>query len=74
MRFLVHQRKISQHTTSDSYLFVADVPMDREWTDTDIYKRYELTDEEIEYVESQIKPMGATDVVEGAEADDEDLP
>lgn len=48
--------------------------MDREWTDTDIYKRYELTDEEIEYVESQIKPMGATDVVEGAEADDEDLP
>lgn len=73
VRFLVHQRKVSQHTTSDSYLFVPDIPMDREWTDADLYKRYQLTDEEIADIESQIKPMSATDVTETpANGDDED--
>ena len=72
VRFLVHQRKVSQHTTSDSYLFVPDIPMDREWTDADLYKRYQLTDEEIAYIESEIKPMSATDVIEGPANSDED--
>lgn len=72
VRFLVHQRKVSQHTTSDSYLFVADIPMDREWTDADLYKRYKLSEDEIAYVESQIKPMGAADVIEDEPVPEED--
>lgn len=60
-RFLVLQRKISQHLTNDRFSFVPDLPMDREWTDEMLYERYGLTDEEIEYVESQIKPMESDD-------------
>ena len=47
VRYLVHQRKVSQHTTSDTYMFVPDIPMDREWTDTALYARYGLSAEDI---------------------------
>lgn len=70
VRFLVHQRKVSQHTTSDTYLFVPDVPMDREWTDAALYERYGLSGEDITFIESQIKPMAATDVIEPEPGDD----
>ncbi len=29
----------------------------RPWTDTDLYAKYKLTDEEIQFIESMIKPM-----------------
>lgn len=70
VRFLVSLRKVSQDITSDRFLFVPDLPMDHEWTDAELYKRYGLTVEEIDFVESQIKPMGATDVLE-PETEDE---
>jgi site-specific DNA-methyltransferase (adenine-specific) len=38
--------------------------MDRIWTDADLYERYGLTDDEIAYVESQIKVMPAPEPVE----------
>ena len=57
VRFLVLQRKISQHTRPGVFKFVPDLPMDRIWTDDDLYARYGLTADEIAYVESQIKPM-----------------
>ncbi len=71
VRFLVHQRKASQHTTSDTYLFVPDIPMDREWTDAELYERYELSPEDVEYIEAQVKPMSATDVIEPEPEDEE---
>lgn len=63
VRFLIHQRKVSQHSTGDAYLFVPDLPMTRAWSDAELYARYGLTDAEVEHVESQIKPMnpGVTD-------------
>lgn len=66
VRFLVHQRKITQHTRPDVFQFVPDLPMDTLWTDEALYARFEFDADEIAYVESQIKPMLA-----GGDDDDE---
>ncbi|MDQ6775851.1 MAG: Eco57I restriction-modification methylase domain-containing protein [Actinomycetota bacterium] len=63
-RFLVSLRKIAQHNDAGRFAFVPDLPMDREWTDADLYARYDLTDEEIAFVESQVKEMPAVADVE----------
>ena len=68
VRFLVSLRKSTQHATRDVYSFVPDVPLDRDWTDEHLYERYGLTDDEIEFVESQVAPHEQTlfDDVDGA--------
>lgn len=53
-RFLVLQRKITQHLTPDRFKFVPMLDMTRSWTDGDLYDYFGLTDEEREYVESSI--------------------
>lgn len=57
-RFLLLQRKITQDLTPDRFGFVPLVPLNTVWTDRDLYERYGLTEDEIAYIESQIKPMG----------------
>jgi site-specific DNA-methyltransferase (adenine-specific) len=54
VRFLVSLRKATQHATRDVYSFVPDLPLDREWTDVKLYKRYGLTKSEIDFIESQV--------------------
>ncbi|MBI1952910.1 MAG: Eco57I restriction-modification methylase domain-containing protein [Candidatus Omnitrophica bacterium] len=54
LRFLVSIRKATQHATRDVYSFVPDLPMNQEWTDAKLYKRYGLTKNEIAFVESQV--------------------
>lgn len=54
VRFLVSLRKATQHATRDVYSFVPDLPLDQEWTDTKLYKRYRLTPDEIAFIESQV--------------------
>lgn len=54
VRFLVSLRKITQNITRDSYRFVPDLPMDRAWTDQDLYKRYGLNRGQVEFIESMI--------------------
>jgi site-specific DNA-methyltransferase (adenine-specific) len=54
VRFLVSLRKATQHATKDVYAFVPDLPVDQEWTDAKLYKRYNLTKDEIAFVESQV--------------------
>ena len=54
VRFLIHQRKIAQDTSPENFRFVPDLPMERRWTDQDLYARYNLDDEEIACIESQI--------------------
>lgn len=53
-RFLVSLRKATQHATRDVYAFVPDLPLDQEWTDEKLYKRYGFTAEEIAFIESQV--------------------
>jgi len=37
--------------------FVPILDMTKEWTDEKLYARYELTKEEINFIESKIRPM-----------------
>ena len=54
VRFLVSLRKSTQHATRDVYAFVPDLPLNQDWTDAKLYKRYGLTKSEIAFIESQV--------------------
>jgi site-specific DNA-methyltransferase (adenine-specific) len=56
VRFLVLQRKLTQHVTPDRFRFVPLLDMTRRWTDADLYAHFGLTDEEAAYIEASIKP------------------
>jgi site-specific DNA-methyltransferase (adenine-specific) len=57
VRFLVSLRTNTQHLYSERFAFVPDLPMDRTWTDTDLYSRYGLTSDEVDYIERSMKSM-----------------
>lgn len=59
VRFLISLRKNTQDLYSERFAFVPDLPMDRTWTDADLYDRYSLTKDEIAFIESQVKEMPA---------------
>lgn len=63
-RFLVSLRKISQHTKADTYAWVPQQVWDRAWTDSELYKKYDLTSDQISFIEEMIRPM---DIKEGSE-------
>lgn len=50
-------RKITQHATHATYRWVPIQSWDRTWTDEELYKKYSLTETEIAYIESLIRPM-----------------
>ena len=56
-RFLVLLRKNTQHATSKVYQFVPQQDFSKPWTDEELYKKYGLTEEEIAFIESMIRPM-----------------
>lgn len=66
-RFLVSLRKLTQNITRDSYRFVPKLPMDRTWTDPDLYERYQITDDEVAYIESLIASRDSADKPEDDE-------
>lgn len=53
-RFLVSLRKSTQDAPKNVYAFIPDLPLNQEWTDAKLYKRYGLTKAEIAFVESQV--------------------
>jgi site-specific DNA-methyltransferase (adenine-specific) len=61
VRFLVSLRTNTQDLYSERFAFVPRLPMDREWTDKMLYKKYGLTREEIGFIEGMIRPMGEGD-------------
>ncbi len=56
-RFLVMLKKPSQHATSKVYTFAPIQDFSKQWTDAELYAKYGLTDKEISFIESMIKPM-----------------
>lgn len=60
-RFLVSLRKITQHALRSTYSWVPQQTWDRIWTDEVLYKKYGITSDEINYINSMIRPMGETD-------------
>jgi site-specific DNA-methyltransferase (adenine-specific) len=58
-RFLVSLRKITQHATRSTYSWVPALSWDKVWTDEDLYERFNITDEDREFIESNIRPAEA---------------
>ena len=65
-RLLVLLHKPSQDTTRRVYTFVPTQDWTKIWTDEDLYKKYGITEEEIAFIETFVRPMDL-----GAAATDE---
>lgn len=55
--FLLTLRKNTQDALARVYQFVPMQDFSKPWTDEELYKKYNLTQEEIDFIESMIKPM-----------------
>ena len=60
-RFLVLLHKPSQDATKSVYTFVPMQDFSQSWTDEKLYKKYQITAREIEFINSMIRPMGGKD-------------
>ena len=56
-RYMVFIKKKTQDNPSSVFEFVPLQDFTKPWTDEELYKKYNLTDEEIQFIESMIKPM-----------------
>lgn len=56
-RFMVSLIKNTQDCTQKVYQFVPMQNFSKPWTDEELYKKYNLTQEEVDFIESMIKPM-----------------
>ena len=56
-RFLIMLKKPSQHATSKVYTFAPVQDFTKPWTDELLYAKYGISEAEIEFIDSMIKPM-----------------
>lgn len=56
-RLLVLLKKNTQHATQKVYQFVPMQDFSHPWTDEMLYEKYGLTEEEIAFIESMVRPM-----------------
>ena len=56
-RFLVLLKKNTQDATAKVYEFVPIQDFSKPWTDEKLYKKYGLDENEIEFIESMVRPM-----------------
>lgn len=57
VRFLILQTLSTQDLSSEKFQFVPLQDFTKSWTDEELYAKYGLTEEEIAFIESMIKPM-----------------
>jgi site-specific DNA-methyltransferase (adenine-specific) len=57
VNFILLLKKISHNTSKTDFSLVPDLPMTEEWTDEKLYKKYNLTQKEIDYIEESIAEM-----------------
>ena len=57
VRCLIAMVTATQHLARSNFRFVPVLDFTRSWTDSDLYAKYGLTDEEITFIESTIKSM-----------------
>jgi site-specific DNA-methyltransferase (adenine-specific) len=60
-RFLVSLRKITQDATRSTYTWVPQQSWDRIWTDEILFKKYDLTKNDIAFIESRVRTMDGGD-------------
>lgn len=56
-RFLVLLHKPSQHATSKVYTFVPVQDFSKQWSDQELYSKYGITNTQIDFIDSLIRPM-----------------
>ncbi len=56
-RFLVWCLKVSQDNPKDRFSFVPNLELNQEWDDKKLYRKYDLTDSEIEFIENNIREI-----------------
>lgn len=59
-RFFVSLRKITQDLLRSTYSWVPEQSWDKTWTDDMLYKKYGITQDEVAFIESMIRPIGET--------------
>jgi site-specific DNA-methyltransferase (adenine-specific) len=60
-RFLVSVRKITQHATHSTYVWVPMQTWDRTWTDDELFEKYDISAADQAYIASQVRPMNLDD-------------
>lgn len=60
-RFVVLQKKPSQNATRKVYDFVPMQDFSEEWNDSKLYQKYQISKDEIAFIESMIRPMDLED-------------
>lgn len=56
-RFMVLLLKNTQHATKNVYHFVPMQDFTKPWTDEELYKKYGISEEEIAFIDTMIRPM-----------------
>lgn len=57
VRFLIQQTLVGMNLSIKNFNFVPWLDYSKSWTDEELYAKYNLSDEEIEFIESMIRPM-----------------
>lgn len=57
VRFLILQTLVGMNISISNFIFVPWLDFSKSWSDDELYERYNLTQEEIDFIESMIKPM-----------------
>ncbi len=70
-RFLVLLKKSSQNAAKGVYSFVPVQDFSKSWTDEELYKKYNLSDDNISFINSMIRPMDDNVVALDGGDDDE---
>ena len=60
-RFLVSLRKITQDALRSTYSWVPQQSWDKTWTDELLYKKYGISEDEIAFINSMVRPMDEAD-------------
>lgn len=56
-RFLMHETYSSMNISKSNFRFVPFLNYSKPWTDVELYALYNFTEDEIEFIESMIRPM-----------------
>ena len=61
-RFLILLHKPSQNTTRQVYTFVPTQDWTKKWSDEDLYAKYDLTADEVAFIEKVVRPMDLAEI------------
>lgn len=64
VRFLVSLVLATQHVSKSNFAFVPVQDFSKLWTDSELYKKYKLTKNEIAFIESIIRPMDPSETTD----------